>query len=121
METNQENTNKVLEQLTKEMLQTTSDYIKSEIEMCVADYQLLEKMNRSVEEKYKNLTTVSSSISSEMEKLNEKYAVLLPLLSQIDEVEKCVGELEQSASKLDNYSKRLEIKFKQFAEKNNLK
>ena len=56
-----------------------------------------------------------------MEKLNEKYATLLPLLVQIDEVEMCIGELEMSATKLDAYSKRLDAKFKQFIEKNNLK
>jgi hypothetical protein len=33
----------------------------------------------------------------------------------------CIGELEVSAAKLDAYSKRLDVKFKQFVEKNNLK
>jgi biogenesis of lysosome-related organelles complex 1 subunit 2 len=89
--------------------------------MCVADYKILEKMNRSVEEKYKNLSSVSGNINIEMEKLNEKYVNLLPLLSQIDEVELCVTELEASAGKLDVYSKKLETKFKQFIEKNNSK
>lgn len=115
------NSDKILQDLSKEMLRSTGDYIKSEIDMCVADYKVLEKMNRSVEEKYKNLSSVSGNINIEMEKLNEKYVNLLPLLSQIDEVELCVTELEASAGKLDVYSKKLETKFKQFIEKNNSK
>ena len=115
------NSDKILQDLSKEMLRSTGDYIKSEIDMCVADYKVLEKMNRSVEEKYKNLSNVSGNINIEMEKLNEKYANLLPLLSQINEVEMCVTELETSAGKLDTYSKKLEAKFKQFIEKNNSK
>ncbi|RNA01504.1 Biogenesis of lysosome-related organelles complex 1 subunit 2 [Brachionus plicatilis] len=112
------NSNKVLEQLSKDMLKSTGDYIKEEIDMCVSDYKLLTQMNNTVCEKYKNLTKFTSNISSEMEKLNESCTTLMPLLSQIDEVERCVSDLEQSANKLDNYSKRLEAKFKQFCEKN---
>jgi biogenesis of lysosome-related organelles complex 1 subunit 2 len=106
-----------LEHLSKDMIKSTGEYISGEIEMCIADYKLLEQMNRAVTEKYKNLTKYSSSISSEMDKLNEAYAALMPMLSQIDQVEKCVSELEESANKLDSYSKRLEAKFKQFTEK----
>lgn len=109
---------KILEHLSKDMLKSTGDYIKEEIDLCISDYKLLTQMNKTVCEKYKNLTKYTSNISSEMEKLNESYTALLPLLSQIDEVERCVSELEQSANKLDSYSKRLETKFKQFCEKN---
>lgn len=112
------NSKRILDQLSKDMLKSTGDYIREEIDMCITDYKLLTQMNNSVCEKYKNLTKYTSSISSEMEKLNESYSALMPLLSQIDEVEKCVNELEQSANKLDSYSKRLEVKFKQFCEKN---
>ncbi|CAF0828073.1 unnamed protein product [Brachionus calyciflorus] len=108
---------KILEQLSKDMIKSTGDYIKEEIDICISDYKLLEQMNKLVTDKYKNLTKYTTGISSEMEKLNEAYATLTPLLSQIDEVEKCVGELEQSAAKLDAYSKRLDTKFKQFTEK----
>jgi biogenesis of lysosome-related organelles complex 1 subunit 2 len=109
--------NVILEHLSKDMIKSTGDCISGEIEMCIADYKLLEQMNKAVTEKYKNLTKYSSSINSEMDKLNEAYAALMPMLSQIDQVEKCVSELEESANKLDSYSKRLEAKFKQYTEK----
>ncbi len=114
-------TQTTLEYLSKDMIKSTGDYINGEIEMCIADYKLLEQMNKAVTEKYKNLTKYSSSISSEMDKLNEAYGNLMPMLLQIDQVEKCIGDLEESANKLDLYSKRLEAKFKQFSEKNSSK
>ena len=114
----QANHNLTLENLSKDMIKSTGDYINGEIDVCIADYKLLEQMNKAVTEKYKNLTKYSSSISSEMDKLNEAYAALMPMLTQIDQVEKCIGDLEESANKLDVYSKKLEAKFKQFSEKN---
>lgn len=111
------NSKRVLEELSKDMLRSTGDYIKDELEICISDYKTLEQMNKLVAEKYKNLTKHSSGISNEMTKLNDSYSTLLPLLSQIDDVEACVSELEQSALKLDAYSKKLEARFKQFTEK----
>lgn len=108
---------KVLEELSKEMIKSTGDYIKGEIDICIADYKMLEQMNKLVTEKYKSLNKNSTNIISEMEKLNEAYLNLTPLLAQIDMVEKSVDELETTASKLDAYSKRLETKFKQFTDK----
>ena len=109
--------NQILDELSREMIKTAGDYIQTEIDYCVSDYKILERMNKMVTEKYKNLDKNSANISHEMSKLNEAYATLLPLLSQINDVEKCITELEQSANKLDAYSKKLESKYKQFAEK----
>jgi biogenesis of lysosome-related organelles complex 1 subunit 2 len=109
--------NKIFQHLIKEMLESSGDYVKSEIDLCINDYQTLEKMNRTVTEKYKDLCKHTSIINTEMHKLNDLYTYLIPLLSQINDVEKCVTELEKSASKLENYSKKLETKFKQFSDK----
>jgi hypothetical protein len=106
-----------LDELSKEMIQKTGDYIKDEIDYCIADYQVLEQINKSVMEKYKTLTSHSKNINQEMSKLNEAYANLLPYLSQINNVEKMIGELEISSHKLEQYSKRLESKYKHFAER----
>ena len=111
------NNDSSLEDLSKDMFKTAGDYIKGEIDICVADYNTLERMNKLVIDKYKNLSNLGVNVSNEMTKLNEAYATLVPLLEQIDDVEKCVGELELSANKLDAYTKRLETKYKQFHEK----
>ena len=107
----------VLDELSKDMIQTAGDYIQTEIDICVSDYKILERMNQMVTEKYKNLEKNSTSITNEMKKLNEAYNNLMPLLSQIDDIENAITGLEQSANKLDIYSKKLESKYKQFAEK----
>lgn len=109
--------NQVLDELSKDMIKSTGEYIKGEIDLCISDYKVLEQMNKLVTERYKNLDKNAISITSEMNKLNAAYENIMPLLAQIDDVEKCVTELEQTANKLEVYSKRLENKYKQFAEK----
>lgn len=107
----------VLNELSSEMLKSTADYIESEVALCTADYVTLEKMNRAVEAKYTNFSDISSNISQEMGKLNETYATLMPMLAQIDDLEGCIGQLEKSANKLDDYSKKLELRYKQIQDK----
>jgi len=92
-------------------------YIKSEVDCCIADYQVLEQINKIITKKYKTLSSHSTNIDNEMSKLSEGYANLLPLLIQIDHVERMIGELEISPHKLEQYSKRLESKYKLFAER----
>ena len=112
-----ESEDELLERLSRQMLESTGEYIRGEIELCVADYKVLEKMNRMVTNRYKGLGPYSKSITEQMTKLNEAYANLQPLLAQIDDVENCLNELEQSANKLDVYSKRLETRYRQYVEK----
>lgn len=109
--------NKIFEHLIKDMLETSGDYIKGEIDLCIADYETLEKMNRTVADKYKEVSDYTVNIAGQMKKLDDSYAELLPMLSQIEDVKKCVDSLEETTTKLDNYSKRLELKFKQFTER----
>lgn len=106
-----------LEQLAKEMITNTGNYIEFEVETCVNDYRTLEKMNKQVTERYQKYTDLSKSISNEMIELNQCYDNLYPLLAQVNDIEKCVGDLEQAATRLDAYSKKLEAKYKQFSDK----
>ena len=50
-----------LEQLAKEMIKNTGNYIQFEVETCINDYKTLEKMNKLVTEKYQNYTDLSKS------------------------------------------------------------
>jgi hypothetical protein len=106
-----------LEHYAKDMIANTGNYIKSEMEICSADYKTLERMNRSVAERYANYTDLAKSISSEMTELNECYDHLFPLLVNINDIEKAVSELETAIVQLDVYSRRLETKFKQYMDK----
>jgi biogenesis of lysosome-related organelles complex 1 subunit 2 len=106
-----------LETLANEMITNTSNYIKYEVETCINDYKTLEKMNTQVTERYLNYTDLAKSVSNEMIELNHCYNNLYPLLAQVSDIEKCVGDLEQAATRLDAYSKKLEAKYKQFSDK----
>ncbi|XP_006825385.1 biogenesis of lysosome-related organelles complex 1 subunit 2-like [Saccoglossus kowalevskii] len=77
------------------------------------DYKLLEKMNQVTIQKYGDMRTITSNIATSMQNLNDKFKSLQPYLDQIDQVEESVANLEQAAYRLDAYSKRLELKFKQ--------
>lgn len=109
--------NQKLELLANDMIKKSADYIKYEVDTCINDYNTLEKMNKQVKERYSNYTDLAKCISSEMIELNQCYNNLYPLLTQINDIEKCVTDLEQSAAKLDAYSKKLETKYKQFCDK----
>ena len=106
-----------LNNLSYEMLKSTGDYIRSEVDIVIADYKTLEKMNQIVSQKYNNLSEISTNINGEMSKLNDTYETLMPMLAQIDELEKCISRLEKSATKLDDYSKRLDTRYRQIQEK----
>ena len=67
----------VLNELTSEMLKSTADYIRAEVDMCTADYVTLEKMNRAVGERYKNFSDISTNITREMTSLNEIFCKFL--------------------------------------------
>jgi biogenesis of lysosome-related organelles complex 1 subunit 2 len=114
---NAKKNNEMMENLSKQMIETAGSYIKSEIDICIADYNTLEKMNKTVTERYNGLNSSSANIINEMNKLNEAYSSLAPLLKQVDDVELCIGELEVSANKLDVYSKKLEARYRQFMDK----
>ncbi|CAG9859828.1 unnamed protein product [Phyllotreta striolata] len=101
-----------LSQLANTLFSKTSEYLYGELTSTLDDYRLLENMNRSVITKYSDMKNLTLNVKKSMSELNEKYASLIPLLQQIDQIEASVIKLEQAAYKLDAYGKRLESKFK---------
>lgn len=83
---------------------------KDELTTTHEDYRLLERLNKETIAKYAELKTVSYNVAHSLEALNEKYAILKPMLDNINEIDEAVTKLEQAAYKLANYSKRLEAK-----------
>ena len=69
-------------------------------------------MNRITINKYTEMKSTADSIAVNLQTLNDKYKQLQPFLDQIDQIEESVSTLEQAAYKLDNYSKRLEARFR---------
>ena len=68
--------------------------------------------------KYSDMRQITGNISKGVTQLNDKYLDLKPYLDQIDQIDESVARLEQAAFKLDNYSKRLEAKFKALEKRN---
>lgn len=101
-----------LEESCDHMIEKIADYLNGELAATSADYKLLETLNKMSIEKYQDMCQTTDSLKGSMEHINERYKLLAPYLKQIDLLEESVLKLEQTAYKLDNYSKQLEVKFK---------
>lgn len=98
--------------LTKELFRRTSDYVQAELEVTLDDYKLLEQMNRKTALKYSQVKDVADGLNISLNDLEVNYARVMPYLDKVDVLEKKVSRLEELAYSVDNYSKRLEAKFK---------
>eukprot|EP01113_Clastostelium_recurvatum_P018150 TRINITY_DN2140_c0_g1_i3.p1 TRINITY_DN2140_c0_g1~~TRINITY_DN2140_c0_g1_i3.p1 ORF type:complete len:194 (-),score=58.52 TRINITY_DN2140_c0_g1_i3:36-617(-) len=101
-----------LEEATATMFQNISAYLRGELTATTEDYKLLESMNILATEKYKEMTDTAGGLTAFMQSLQDKYAAIHPYLLQIDNIDKNVLELEKTVNLLDEYTKRLEAKFK---------
>eukprot|EP00656_Telonema_subtile_P058608 TRINITY_DN997_c0_g1_i1.p3 TRINITY_DN997_c0_g1~~TRINITY_DN997_c0_g1_i1.p3 ORF type:complete len:116 (-),score=38.75 TRINITY_DN997_c0_g1_i1:231-578(-) len=96
----------------QEMFGNVSEYVQGELEVSSQDYQLLERMNLSAAEKYKDLADHGENLVVAREVMLNKYDEFLPYIFQIDELDKTMDSLEKTVAQLDEYTKRLEAKFK---------
>jgi len=92
-------------------------YIKGDLALTVEDYTLLEEMNRIATRKYSDMRGTGGIVTKGLTDLNQQYRVLQPYLDQIDQLEASVSHLEQAAYRVDAYSKKLELKYKQIEKK----
>ncbi|KAH9519779.1 biogenesis of lysosome- organelles complex 1 subunit 2 [Bulinus truncatus] len=99
-------------ELCRESFQKTAEYLRGELDGTIEDYKLLEKMNQITMNKYSEMKQIALGVSGALKDLNDKYNSLQPYLEQIDQIEESVVALEQVAYNLDQYSKKLENKFK---------
>jgi biogenesis of lysosome-related organelles complex 1 subunit 2 len=108
----------VLNKLANSLFSKTADWVSGELDSTIDEYRLLEQMNRVTLTKYGDMKQVTTNISKGVNDLNEKYTNLMPYLEQIDQIDESISRLEQAAYKLDNYSKRIETKYKQIEKRN---
>jgi len=101
-----------LPELTSTMFSNISAYLKGELLATSEDYKLLESMNLAASEKYAEMTDVAKGLTSFMKDLQIKYKDFNPYLEKIDEIDTNVTELEKTVLLLDEYTRRLETKFK---------
>lgn len=108
----------VISRLADDLLKKTGSYVRSELEVSLADYKLLEDMNGATAKKYSDLKLLSHRVSQSMEDLDSNFSRLSPYLEKIDGLEAKVARLEEVAYSLDAYSKRLETKFRTLENRN---
>lgn len=97
-----------MQQLSDDLFQKTSDYVKAELEVTLDEYKLLEQMNGATATKYSEMRTRSEQLKQSLLDLETNYARIIPFLEKVDGLEKKVVQLEELAYAVDNYSKRLE-------------
>jgi len=94
------------------MFTNIAAYLKGELTATTNDYKLLANMNSVSSTKYMEMSEVARGLTSFMKDLQQKYEDFKPYLDKIDEIDVNVAELEKTVALLDDYSKRLEWKFK---------
>jgi len=110
--TRQQQQQQELAEQTRVMFQHVSTYLRSELSATGEDYKLLEIMNKTATEQYKEMNRLAQGFVTQMQDLDQKYEELRPYSAQIDQVEASVTELEKVVEQLQQYTKRLEDKFK---------
>eukprot|EP00824_Muranothrix_gubernata_P014618 TRINITY_DN3029_c0_g1_i3.p1 TRINITY_DN3029_c0_g1~~TRINITY_DN3029_c0_g1_i3.p1 ORF type:complete len:158 (+),score=18.81 TRINITY_DN3029_c0_g1_i3:22-474(+) len=115
---------------TRTMFQALNKYLRGELNcalVCVRkmflalrtlcavtleDYLLLERMNRVATQKYNEMADYAEGLGTFIAIMQAKYDSLRPYLDQIDEIDARVTQLEQVVNLLNDYTKRLEQRFK---------
>ena len=101
-----------VQELSEKLFKTTADYAQADLQVTLDEYALLAQMNNASTEKYSELKNSADSLTKSLEDLSSNYERLVPFLDKISKVEEQVVNLERLAYALDNYSKRLEARFK---------
>lgn len=105
-----------LSRIATKMFSNISSFIHSEFTGLTDDYVLLEKMNDVTRTKYEDIQHIISCLNASTTEMNSKLEALGPLLQQIDEIDETVNKLEQSATKLNDYSIELEKKLQRITQ-----
>ncbi|PRP84933.1 hypothetical protein PROFUN_07587 [Planoprotostelium fungivorum] len=100
---------------TRTMFTNVATYIKGEFDATSEDLMLLEAMNKCSRDKYTEMAKVVQNLNAFMEDYKKKQQELEPYLNKLEQVGDNLAELEHTAILLDEYTKRLEEKFKKLA------
>ncbi|EKX54077.1 hypothetical protein GUITHDRAFT_150145 [Guillardia theta CCMP2712] len=95
------------------MMEKVMKQMKGDMLAASEEYNLLDKMQTTTEAKMKELVSATSNINENLETLEKKKKELNPLLDQITDLETSVDELLNTAQLLDDYSKKIESKYKE--------
>ena len=97
---------------TSELFANLSLAMQSDLRLAAEDYKLLSAMNGAAADKYENMQEVLLNLSKHVQDLKSKYKSFEPYLAKVDEICENVTQIEQTVILLDDYTTRLEAKFK---------
>lgn len=69
-------------------------------------------MNTATSSRYQEVDITVSRLSTTNSEMDAKMQDLLPLMKEIDDIERTVDKLEQAAYRLDAYTSKLENQYK---------
>ncbi|EGG18344.1 biogenesis of lysosome-related organelles complex-1 [Cavenderia fasciculata] len=101
-----------LQASTTEMFTKVSKYLSGELATTLADYNLLVQMNNVTSAKYHDMTEITKGLTLYMNDLKIQYEQFQPYIEKINDLDKNVTDLEKTVQVIDEYTKRLENKFK---------
>jgi ABC-type transporter Mla subunit MlaD len=90
-------------------------YLASELDVNAESYACLRAMNQATAERYRAMGDGAGLLNESMEQLSARHATLQPLLLQVRDIETHVAELERVVSQLNEYTKRLEHRYRALA------
>lgn len=88
------------------------NYVSAELDVNAESYECLHELNLTATERYRGMCDGVRRAQETVEQLSARHAELQPLLQQVGEVEVNVSKLEHVVSRLDDYTKRLEHRFR---------
>lgn len=99
----------------EELVKKVSEYIQAEVEVSIKDYDFIKKLNETATQSFRDYTKIAEKIGKNVDRINKNQEAreqLNKLTEAIDNIDTKVTALETMAFKIDSYSRRLEIAFK---------
>jgi len=87
-------------------------YVHTYFSAVHGDFNLLQQMNQLALTKYSEMTETATEVEGQVATVFEKYKQFAPFLQQIDQMDVSLSHLEAAARSLDEYTRRLELRFR---------
>ncbi|KAG8471080.1 hypothetical protein KFE25_009501 [Diacronema lutheri] len=91
------------------------DYLSSEAAVSAESSRCLRDMNLIAAQRYRAAADGVAELNASTEAISARHAAVHPLLLQVGDIEAHVAELERVVTQLNEYTKRLEHRYRALA------